>query len=248
MRKALWSAAALIALLSGATVAWAPGAQAAGPIEIGKNNTFKFDPAEITVPVNTKVDWTNKSGLQHDVKADNGSFKSELLNQNETYSFTFTTPGDFRYICTVSGHEDAGMVGVVHVTGGASPTTPASSTTTTTAGGGTTTTVKGGGSTTTTTAKAAAGGSTTTTTAGGGVTSTTQAPSVTPTSAPESGGVTTTTAAAGGGAEEAAADGHGGEHAASEGHEKSSPIGIAFAAVSTLLLLGISGKLLASKS
>ena len=246
MRKALWSAAALIALLSGSTVTWAPWAQAAGAsVEIGKNNAFKFEPAEITVPVNSKVDWTNKSSIQHDVKADSGLFKSALLNKDETYSFTFTTPGEFRYICTVSGHEDAGMVGVVKVTGGAAPVTTA--TTPTTAPGGTTTTAAPAGSTTTTTAKAA-GGSTTTTTAGGGVTSTTQAPSVTPTSSPESGGVTTTTAAAAGGGDESAAGGHGGEHPASESNDKSSPLGIAFASVATLLLIGISGKLLASKS
>ena len=248
MRKALWSVAALIALLSGATVTWAPRAKAAGTaVEIGRDNKFKYEPAEISVPVNTTVDWTNKSAIQHDVKADSGLFKSELLNKDQTYSFTFTTPGDFRYICTVSGHEDAGMVGVVKVTGGATPTTAAS--TTTTAGGTTATTAAASSTTSTTTAKAAAGGSTTTTTAGGGVTSTTQAPSVTPTSAPETGEVTTTTTAVGGGGEEAAAGGgHGSEKPKSEGSDKSSPIGIAFVAVSTLLLTGISGKLLASKS
>jgi plastocyanin len=245
MRKALWSAAALIALLSGATLTWAPRARAAdASVEIGKDNKFKYEPAEISVPVNSKVDWTNKSAIQHDVKADSGLFKSELLNKDQTYSFTFTTPGEFRYVCTVSGHEDAGMVGVVKVTGGAPATTA-----TTAPGATTTTTAPVAGSTTTTTAKAATGGSTTTTTAGGGTTSTTQAPSVTPTSAPETGGVTTTTTAAPtGGGEEAAADGHGGEESKSEGNDKSSPLGIAFASVSTLLLLGISGKLLASKS
>ena len=247
MRKALWSAAALIALLSGATVMWAPGAKAAGTaVEIGKDNKFKYEPAEISIPVGSSVDWTNKSAIQHDVKADSGLFKSELLNKDQTYSFTFTTPGEFRYVCTVSGHEDAGMVGVVKVTGGATATTATTPTTAT--GGSTTTTAGGAGSTTTTTAKGVAGGSTTTTTAGGGATPTTQAPPVTPTSAPETGGVTSTTAPAGGTADEAAGGGHGGEESKSEGNDKSSPLGIAFASVSTLLLIGISGKLLASKS
>jgi plastocyanin len=240
MRKALWSAAALLVI----ALSWGPGAQAATTqVAAGSSNEpLKFTPADITVPVGGMVEWKNETDFQHDVKADDGSFNSDgFLNKGEKFSFTFSKAGDFKYFCTP--HKDAGMVGVVHVTGGATQTTAASTTTTV---GGSTTTTAGGGSTTTTTAKAAAGGSTTTTTAGGGVTSTTQAPSVTPTSAPETGGVTTTTAAVGGGAEDAAG-GHGSEAPAKD-DSKSSPIGIAFVALSTLMLLGISGKLLASKS
>lgn len=253
MRKALWSAAALIALLSGATLTWSPRANAAPPdVTMGSDaepNAFKFFPKEITVAVNSTVQWQNKSDIPHDVKADNGSFQSDgTLNKGATYQTQLTTPGRVRYICTVSGHEGAGMEGFINVTGGAAPPPVASTTTTTAAGGATGTTATTAGATTTTTAKAAAGGSTTTTTAGGGATSTTQAPSVTPTSAPETGGVTTTTAAAGGTTDEAAAGGHGGGESKSEGNDKNSPLGIAFVAVSTLLLVGISGKLLASKS
>jgi len=249
MRKALWSAAALIALLSGATLVSGPSAQAAPPdVTMGSDaepNAFKFFPKEINVQVNSTVVWQNKSGLPHDVKADDGSFKSDLLNKGETYPFKFATPGRFRYICTVEGHEAAGMEGYVNVAGDASTTTTAAA-----AGGTTSTTAATAGSTTTTTAKAAAGASTTTTTttAGGGVTSTTLAPSVTPTSAPETGGATTTSSAPSGHADEAAADGHGGEESKKADDNKSSPLGIAFVAISTVLLVGISGKLLASKS
>ncbi|HEU5448087.1 MAG TPA: hypothetical protein VFW57_03660, partial [Acidimicrobiia bacterium] len=74
------------------------------------------------------------------------------------------------------------------------------------------------------------------------------APGSTPTSAPDA-ETTTTTAAAHDGGEEAAAD----DHASDGGHEKkekkkNSPIGIAFASVSTVLLAAIAGKMLASKS
>jgi hypothetical protein len=80
------------------------------------------------------------------------------------------------------------------------------------------------------------------------VTSTTQAASTTPTSAPETAGVTSTTTAptAGEGAEAAAGDDHASEH--KDEKQKNSPLGIAFAAISTVLLIAISGKLLASKS
>jgi hypothetical protein len=60
--------------------------------------------------------------------------------------------------------------------------------------------------------------------------------------------VTSTTIAQG---EQAAADGHADDESESrkdKDDEDSSPIGIAFAGVSTLLLAAISGKLLSSKS
>jgi hypothetical protein len=205
---------------------------------------LKFFPAEITVQVGSTVVWQNLSDLQHDAKADNGYFDSKLLNKGEKFEFKFSAPGDYSYFCTP--HKDAGMKGVIHVAGGATPTTVA--TTPTTQGGstGTTATTAAPGATTTTTAKAAAGASSTTTTtaAANGTTTTTLASSAPPAGAGET---TTTTAAAPAGGEEAAADHNadGGSH--NKKHEKNSPIGIAFASVSTLLLAAIAGKLLASK-
>jgi plastocyanin len=245
MRKALWSAAALVAL-SGFAILMVGPAQAAdtsvnmvdGPGDPTK--VWKFEPAEITIPAGTKVTWKNTGDQAHTATADDGSFDSGNISNGGDFSQVIDK--SVTYQCT----PHPWMKGKITVSG-ATPTT--ASTPTTAAGGTTPTTAAAPGSTTTTTtAKAAAGGSTTTTTAGGGVTSTTQAPSVTPTSAPETGGVTTTTAAAAGGGEEAAGGGHGSEEPKGKANDKSSPIGIAFAAVSTLLLLGISGKLLASKS
>ena len=254
MRKALWSSAALVLLLSGATLLWGAGAQAAtSTVTMGSDaepNAFRFFPAEITIPVGTTVRWQNKSDIPHDAVAENGSFESEQLSKGGTFEHTFTTPGDVAYICTVPGHKDAGMKAVVKVTGGAAAPAPAAPPPTTAPppGGTTPTTAASAGQSATTTTKPAAGGSTTTTTAGAGVTATTQAPSVTPTSAPETAAGVTTTTAESHSTEAAAADDHASGGASKKKEEKSSPIGIAFAGVSTVLLAGISGKLLTSKS
>lgn len=264
MREARWSAAAFVLLLSGAVVGLAgPAVRAADTVTMGSDAepfALKFFPAEVTVPVGSTIKWENKGDLQHDVVAQNGSFKSPLLNKGQTFEFKFTTPGDFPYICTP--HEDAGMKGVVKVVGGSAPPpapAPAGTPTTRAAaaaapGSSTTTTARPGQPTTTTTAAAAAAnnaagsGGTTTTTAGvadPGVT-TSSGPATTPTSAPDVAGETTTTT--GHGTEEAAA---GGDHASRGGAEekkKSSPLGIAFAGISTVILTGITGKLLASRS
>jgi plastocyanin len=249
MRKGMWLAAASVALLALAPVLFiGPTVQAADTVTMGSASeqyALKFFPAEITVQVGSTVTWQNLSDLQHDAKADNGAFASKLLSKGEKFEFTFSAPGDYTYFCTP--HKDAGMKGTIHVAGGAAgtPTTVASTTTTAPAGATTTAT----GATTTTTAKAAGASSTTSTTAAptGGATTSTLAPAVTPTSAPEgAGGTTDSTAQAG--AEQASAEDHPSEGAhKKKKEEKNSPVGIAFASVSTLLLVGIAGKLLASK-
>jgi plastocyanin len=251
MRKGIWSAAAFVFLSGAAALALGmPEVRAADTrVAMGSNSEpLKFLPKEISVPVGATVEWFNETDVQHDVSADDGSFDSKgLLGKGQTYEFKFTKPGDFTYFCTP--HKDAGMKGVVKVTGAGTPTTVA--TTPTTQPTATTATATAGqASTTTTTAKAAAGASTTTTTAAAnGATTTTLAAGVTPTSAPDVAETTTTTAAAHGSGEEAAADDHSSEGGQEKKEKKkNSPIGIAFASVSTVLLAAIAGKLLASKS
>jgi plastocyanin len=253
MRKGMWSAAALV-LLSGAAafVLGMPGVRAADGVDMVE---LAFEPAEIEVPANTPVVFRNKGSIQHDAKADNNSFSTPLLDPGKEHSVTIKgAPGDaITYFCSVEGHKSAGMKGTIRViAAGSTPSPPA--TTPTTAATTTTTArpVPGQPATTTTTAKGAAGAtsSTTTTTAaaGNGATTTTLAPGATPTSAPDVANDTTTaTAAAGGGGEQAAADDHASEGAAKKEKKKNSPIGIAFASVSTVLLAAIAGKLLASK-
>jgi plastocyanin len=243
MRKGMWSAAALVGLLSGVAVLLiGPGVRAADT-KVGMTDQLTFVPDKITVAPGTTVVWHNDGNIQHDVKAKDGSFDSKgLIDPGKEFKFTFNTPGKkFEYYC--SPHQGAGMIGTVTVSDGSTtPTAPTATTTETTAT--TATTAPGQAATTTTTAKAAGASSTTSTTAAGGATTTTLAPAATPTSAPEA--ATTTTAAPAGG-EDAAADhnGEGTEHTKKK--HKNSPIGIAFASVSTLLLVAIAGKLLASK-
>ena len=51
--------------------------------------------------VGDTVTWTNQDdAMMHSVTADDGSFDSGLLAQGETFSHTFTDPGEFEYFCT----------------------------------------------------------------------------------------------------------------------------------------------------
>lgn len=119
MRKRMWSAAAaLMVAVPGAGAAWAstgPGtspaataprpAQAAAPtvtmVDPNPSNPqeSKFEPAEITVAPGTAVTFRNDGQQPHNVKADDGSFTSPMLNNGDTWQHTFASPGVFSYKC-----------------------------------------------------------------------------------------------------------------------------------------------------
>ena len=61
---------------------------------------FAFTPANLSVKVGDTVTWTNHDEEPHTVVANDGSFHSPGLDANGTYSFTFTSPGSFDYICS----------------------------------------------------------------------------------------------------------------------------------------------------
>jgi len=74
--------------------------------------SFAFTPAELTVPVGATVTWVNRHGAGTTSFAVDGTFTSPLFAQGETFSFTFTAPGEYPYICSIH----PGMEGTITVT------------------------------------------------------------------------------------------------------------------------------------
>jgi amicyanin len=70
-------------------------------MEISITN-FSFSPDTITIPVGTKVTWTNKDSVGHTVTSDDtgGVLKSPLIEQNKTFEYTFDKAGTYAYHCT----------------------------------------------------------------------------------------------------------------------------------------------------
>jgi plastocyanin len=64
---------------------------------------FAFAPAALTVPVGTTVTWTNQDSDAHTVTSDGGGgpLNSKALATGDTFSFTFTQAGTFKYLCTI---------------------------------------------------------------------------------------------------------------------------------------------------
>jgi amicyanin len=92
-----------------ATAVDSPASQGGTAVAIAD---FKFNPATLTVPVGTTVTWTNQDEEPHTLAAKDGSFHSAGIDTHGTYSFTFTTPGSYDYICSIHPF----MTGTVVVT------------------------------------------------------------------------------------------------------------------------------------
>ena len=88
---------------------------------------YAFSPSSLSISQGTTVTWTNHDVAPHTVTVASGpvKFSSPTLQQGQSFSYTFTTPGTYAYYCAV--HPD--MKASVTVVAKATPTpTPAPST------------------------------------------------------------------------------------------------------------------------
>ncbi len=107
-RDVITIGACLGALLVASVVA--PAAWADEPA-INIDN-FTFSPAVVTVPVGTKLKWTNRDDIPHTVTdaAEKRAFKSAPLDTGDTFSFVFTSPGTYHYFCSLHPHMQGTVV------------------------------------------------------------------------------------------------------------------------------------------
>lgn len=100
-KRAVLGALAAAAMFAAAGPGAVAGETAAAPpptvVDI---RNFQFQPATLTVTAGTTVMWKNDDGSPHSVAAQTGAFRSEPLDTNDSYSFTFAKPGTYVYGCT----------------------------------------------------------------------------------------------------------------------------------------------------
>ena len=81
---------------------WADTAAPASAVSI---DNFTFGPQSVTVKAGTAVTWTNRDDIPHGIASANNAFaKSKALDTDDSYSFTFTTPGTYQYFCYIHPH------------------------------------------------------------------------------------------------------------------------------------------------
>jgi amicyanin len=112
VRSALVAAAlgAATATLLAAVVL--PGrAENAGPVSSVSIDNFTFAPQALTVKAGTTVTWTNKDDIPHGIAwVANVFSKSKAMDTDDSYSFTFTTPGTYQYFCYIHPHMTGTLV------------------------------------------------------------------------------------------------------------------------------------------
>jgi len=109
---------AAVGLLLAASVVFA---RADVPTSMVSIDNFSFGPQTLTVKAGATVTWTNRDDIPHGIASSNNAFKkSGALDTDDSYSFTFSTPGTYQYFCYLHPH----MVGsiVVEATTGSNST------------------------------------------------------------------------------------------------------------------------------
>ena len=106
----LLGALALLAATLGVRNVDADAAPAPQTVEVTITK-FAFAPKDVTVAPGTRIVWTNHDEAPHTVTSNDKTFASKGMDTDDKYDHTFTTEGDFGYICAVHPF----MTGVVHV-------------------------------------------------------------------------------------------------------------------------------------
>jgi plastocyanin len=73
---------------------------AASPAAVEIKN-LHFVPDTLTVAAGTTVTWKNGDSNPHTVTDKGRVFRSAGLDTGDSFSYTFTSPGEFTYFCTI---------------------------------------------------------------------------------------------------------------------------------------------------
>jgi plastocyanin len=73
-------------------------------------DNFTFSPVELKVKVGDTVTWINHDDIPHTVVSA-GKFRSKTMDTDGSFSFTFTSAGDYKYFCSLHPH----MTGMIKV-------------------------------------------------------------------------------------------------------------------------------------
>jgi plastocyanin len=66
-----------------------------------KIDNFSFTPSTVSVPEGTQVHWINQDDIPHTVVSEDKAFKSNALDTNDGFSYTFSKPGTYKYFCSL---------------------------------------------------------------------------------------------------------------------------------------------------
>lgn len=101
-------------LLAGAAAAACGGESPSPPVattQVDLPKSYEFRPAAITVRADTTVTWTNHDNFTHTVRLiDQGDRVIGTMAPGQRVTYTFTSPGTYRYDCSLHPQDMRGQV------------------------------------------------------------------------------------------------------------------------------------------
>ncbi len=76
--------------------------------EVQMVKSYRFDPKVIEIDAGETVTWTNEDNFTHTVEVDGQ--EDHQVEQGESFSITFDTPGTYHYVCTLHSKDMDGEV------------------------------------------------------------------------------------------------------------------------------------------
>ena len=108
MTKFLLPAVAAVALVAAGCGGPGESSEPVATNEVSMAKSYVFEPKVIEVEAGDTVTWTNDDSFTHTVQVDGQ--EDHEVEQGESVSITFDTPGTYHYVCTLHRQDMDGEV------------------------------------------------------------------------------------------------------------------------------------------
>lgn len=101
-------AAALALVLVAAGCGESESSEPVATTEVSMVKSYRFEPKTIEIAAGQTVTWTNDDNFTHTVQVDGQ--EDHTVEQDESVSIAFDTPGTYHYVCTLHRQDMDGEV------------------------------------------------------------------------------------------------------------------------------------------
>jgi plastocyanin len=108
MREFLLPAVAAAAVFAAGCGGSAESSEPVATTDVQMVKSYSFDPKVIEIKAGDTVTWTNEDNFTHTVEVDGQ--EDHKVEQGESFSITFDTPGTYHYVCTLHSKDMDGEV------------------------------------------------------------------------------------------------------------------------------------------
>ena len=108
MRECLVPVVAAVAVFAAGCGGSGGNSDPVATTEVEMVKSYSFDPKVIEIEDGDTVTWTNDDYFTHTVQVDGQ--EDHKVEQGESFSITFDTPGTYHYVCTLHSKDMDGEV------------------------------------------------------------------------------------------------------------------------------------------